>query len=397
MPRKKAETTTENPEIVESVDDGNGIYDGYPFSENPVPESLADTSDDLGDVSAEGFDESDYGDDAEPNNDNVVEKPDAVPERPARPSMQRRQQQASAPVLTLEVGGEVVTQKDKDDAIWHEMKNSQVSGTHLTGRLGKVERLENGGLISIVDYKGQRVAIPLKEMMLDVSRPAGQGDDEYNERVARVLNRMMGAEIDFVVRGITGRGEERAAVASRKAAMLRLRRRYYLTNSSNGKPQVHPDRIVEARIVAVSQLAIRVEIFGVETPIRNRDITWCYIGDCRDEYFVGDAVQARVKSVEGDTPETLSVRADIRSLTEDDTREKLLALKPQTNCMGKVTDVSGGIVFINLVDGIRVLAHKCFDRRKPGRGDDVLFVCTRTDEDSNIAVGIISRIVKRNI
>ena len=134
MPRKKAETTTENPEIVESVDDGNGIYDGYPFSENPVPESLADTSDDLGDVSAEGFDESDYGDDAEPNNDNVVEKPDAVPERPARPSMQRRQQQASAPVLTLEVGGEVVTQKDKDDAIWHEMKNSQVSGTHLTGK-----------------------------------------------------------------------------------------------------------------------------------------------------------------------------------------------------------------------------------------------------------------------
>ena len=65
--------------------------------------------------------------------------------------------------------------------------------------------------------------------------------------------------------------------------------------------------------------------------------------------------------------------------------------------MGKVTDVSGGIVFINLVDGIRALAHKCFDRRKPGRGDDVLFVCTRTDEDSNIAVGIISRIVKRNI
>ena len=78
---------------------------------------------------------------------------------------------------------------------------------------------------------------------------------------------MMGAEIDFTVRGISGNDDERVAVASRK--MLRLRRRYYLTEGANGKPQVYPNRIVEVRIVAVSQLAIRVEIFSVETSIRN--------------------------------------------------------------------------------------------------------------------------------
>ena len=314
-------------------------------------------------------------------------------------SQQRRKVQIepTTPILTLEVGAEVETQRDKENAVWHEIKNSQVTGTHLTGIMGKVEQLENGGLISIVDYKGQRIAIPLKEMMLGVNRPEGQSDNEYNERTMRVLNRMIGAEIDFIVRGITGAGEERAAVASRKAAMLRLRRRYYLTNSASGKPQVYPGRIVEARIVAVSQLSIRVEIFGVETPIRHQGISWGYVGDCRDKFFVGDSVQVYVKDVTGDTPETVSVGADIKSLTEDDTREKLLALKPRTNCIGKVIDTGGGIVFINLVDGIRAIAHKCFDRRKPGRGDDVLFVCNRIDEEGGVAVGFISRIIKRNI
>ena len=314
---------------------------------------------------------------------------------PAR--RERRREQSPASVLTLEAGGEVETQRDKENAIWHEIKNSRVSGTHLTGFLGKVERLENGGLIAVVDYKGQRVLIPLREMMIDLNRPAGQSDDEYNERAARVLNRMMGAEIDFVVRGITETAENRAAAASRRAAMLRLRRRYYLTNSTSGKPMVYPGRIVEARIIAVSQMAVRAEIFGAETSIRSRELSWGYIGDARDKFYVGDSTQVRVTAVEGTTPEDIQVKADIKSLTEDNTREKLMALKPQTNCMGKVTDVRQGVIFISLVDGVRAISHKCFDHRKPGKGDDVLFVCTRTSEENGAAIGIVSRIVKRNI
>ncbi|MCL2619638.1 MAG: S1 RNA-binding domain-containing protein [Defluviitaleaceae bacterium] len=312
-----------------------------------------------------------------------------------QPTPQPRPPQAS--VLTLEVGGEIVTQRDKEDAIWHEIKNSQVSGSHLTGTLGKVEHLENGNIIAIIDYRGQRIAIPLKEMMIVLNRPEEQSDAVYNERVSRILNRMMGAEIDFIVRGITGSGEERAAVASRKAAMLRLRRRYYLINTVNGKPQVYPDRIVEARVIAVSQTVIRVEVFGVETSIRSQDLSWGYVGDVRDLYFVGDTVQVRVVRVDGDAPENLSVRANIKSLTIDNTREKLMALKPQTNCMGTVTDVRQGVIFLSLVDGVRAISHKSFDHRRVGRGDHVLFVVTKIDEDTGTALGIVSRIVKRNI
>ena len=127
-------------------------------------------------------------------------------EKPA-PRQRRRDTQTEppAPVLTLEVGADVETQQDKENAVWHEIKTSQMTGTHLTGILGKVELRENGGLISVVDYKGQRIAIPLEEMMLGLTPSKKQSEEVFNERMARVLNRMMGAEIDFIVRGVTGK------------------------------------------------------------------------------------------------------------------------------------------------------------------------------------------------
>jgi hypothetical protein len=417
MPRKKA-----TPEVVETVENTeNLVLEGAEtmdyetmINEGENHDNFSDTTNESTEVSVETFNESDFpesevppgADDnenaanfsADENSDeNSADSPDSAKPRTRKPRRPRAQTPAEASVLTLAVGGEVLTQKDKENTIWHEIKNSQVTGTPLTGSLGKVERMDSGALITIIDYKGQRIAIPLKEMMITLERPEGQSDDEYNERLARVLNRMMGAEMDFIVRGITGTGDNRAAVASRKAAMLRLRRRFYLNIGTNGKPLVYPDRVVEARIVAVSQMAIRIEVFGVETSINSRDLSWGYIGDARDHFYVGDSVQVRVTNVEGDAPENLRISADIKSLTEDDTRDKLIALKPQTNCMGKITDVRHGTMFISLVDGVRAISHRCFDHRKPGRGDDVLFVVTRVDEEGGVALGIVARIVKRNI
>jgi len=104
-------------------------------------------------ISVEAFDESDFPDDdigsESSGNDKPMEQPDiATAEQPAQMPNPRRQQ-ATAPILTLAVGAEVETQCDKEDAIWHEMKNSQVTGTHLAGILVKVEQLESGGLYQL--------------------------------------------------------------------------------------------------------------------------------------------------------------------------------------------------------------------------------------------------------
>jgi len=311
----------------------------------------------------------------------------------------RQQTARPLPVLTLEVGKDVDTQQDIDNIIWHEIKTSQRKRKPLAGILGQIEHHEDGSVWAIADYKGIRIMIPSDEMMVTLNRPRNESDAAYNQRISMVLNGMVGAEIDFIVRGATAKNKERVAAASRKDAMMNLRQRYYFNLSVNGKPQMHQDRIVEARIIAVGERAIRVEAFGVETTIKNSFLSWSTIPDARDLYFVGDTVLVRVTEVIGNTIDTIRIKADIRSLTEDTTDEKLKALRTQTSCLGIVTDFNKGVYTIGLSNGVRAIADKCADakNRRPGRGDQVLFVVTKIDLERSVAVGLISRVVKRNL
>lgn len=78
-------------------------------------------------------------------------------------------------------------------------------------------------------------------------------------------------------------------------------------------------------------------------------------------------------------------------------------LKTRNKCVlqgkyaGRVTDVRHGVVFIRLNNGVNAVAHTCYDRRMPGKKDDVSFAVTRLDEERGIAVGIITRIIKQNL
>lgn len=52
--------------------------------------------------------------------------------------------------------------------------------------------------------------------------------------------------------------------------MLKKRQIFYLPDA-NGNSRVCVDRVVQARVVAVAEKVVRVEIFGVETSILARD------------------------------------------------------------------------------------------------------------------------------
>lgn len=50
-----------------------------------------------------------------------------------------------------------------------------------------------------------------------------------------------------------------------------------------------------------------------------------------------------------------------------------------------------------LLMGSTPVAHSCYDRRMPGKKDDVSFAVTHIDEERGVAVGIITRIIKQNL
>ena len=300
-------------------------------------------------------------------------------------------------VLTLRPNDEAESEQDRIDEIWHLLKNSQVSRTPLTGTLGKIEKMGNS-VVGVVIFHGVRVIIHISEMMIYLRRPDGESDEYFADRQARILNKLLGAEIDFIVHPkskLNGPIKDRAVFGSRKAAMLRLRQRYYF----GAKKIVEVGKVAEARIVGVSEMAVRVEVFGVETTIGSRLLSWSFAEDAREKYFVGDVITVRVTSISGDKPENLSIKADVRSTKEDDVLEKLKELKSGQATQGMVSDVRGGVIYINLIEGIRAIAHSSFDslNRKPGRSDVVAFVVKQVDLEGRVAVGTVTRIIKRKI
>ena len=155
-------------------------------------------------------------------------------------------------ILTLDVRGEVETKSDRDEIIWHELHNAYRTRKILTGQLGGVEQMENNKTIVIVDYKGFRVVIPLKEMMIQVNtNVSGKAYGDLMIRMNKLLGKMLGAEIDFIVRGIDAK--TRAVVASRKEAMLKKRQTFYMDLDANGIHRIYEGRLVQARVIAVAE------------------------------------------------------------------------------------------------------------------------------------------------
>lgn len=314
-----------------------------------------------------------------------------------QPSVMAEAEEQEAPVLTVEARGEVETEEVREDTIWHEIHNAYRTRRILSGQLGGVEQTEGGKTIAIVDYKGFRIVIPVKEMLVNPgSYPSGQAYTDLMIQYNRLLNNMLGAEIDFIVRGIDSK--TRSVVASRREAMLKKRQIFYLDTDNDGMYRVYDGRLVQARVIAVAEKVVRVEIFGIDHPILARDLSWDWIGDARERFSVGDRVLVRILKVQRDEkPENISVTADIKSVSNNSIRENLKKCRVQGKYAGKVTDVYKGIVYIRLSNGVNAVAHSCYDARTPGKKDDVSFVVTRIDEERGVAVGIITRIIRRNL
>ncbi len=297
-------------------------------------------------------------------------------------------------ILTVEAGDVVETNEERENSVWFELRNAQRAQKILSGRMDAVERTPTGIRLVIVYYKDFRIAIPYDEMNINLADNPELGD--LNLRRDKIMETMLGSEIDFIIKGIDA--EERTIVASRKEAMMRKRRSFYRQTRADGSYHIYEGRIVQARVIAVAEKVIRVEVFGVECPIIARDISWTWMGDCHDYYRIGDRILVRVTEVQNrDDIENLRIRADIRSIADSDVLEKLNQCKLQCRYAGTITDIRGGRLYIRLSNGVNAIAETCYDPRTPGKRDTVSFVLTKINTERRIAYGIVARIIRQNL
>ena len=277
-------------------------------------------------------------------------------------------------ILTIDADSEIETPESREDIVWHEFQNAYRTKKVLTGTLGGIEKMDQGGMIAVIYYKEMRVVIPMAEMMINLIEDEKHNYGELVQRQSKVLGNMLGCEIDFLVKGLDT--ASRSVVASRKEAMYKKRQIFYMSDSSGNS---------------------RVEIFGVECSILARDLSWDWLGDANERFHVGDQILVRILSVDAPDIQNISVKADVKSVNGNTSKANLARCKIQGKYAGTVTDIHKGTVFVRLSIGVNAIAHSCYDNRLPGKKDDVSFVVTRIDEERNVAVGLISRIIKQNI
>lgn len=327
----------------------------------------------------------------------AAESPAPIPRRrraSAAASEQKAASAASAPrVLAIDEESKVQSAEEKEAYLWMELRNSLRTKRPLAGILGGVERTSSGLPLAIVYYKDTRVVIPATEMNIRLEDHRESGDREFHNRYAQILSWMMGAEIEFTVSGLDRRSG--SVVASRADAMRRKQRQFFLTPGRDGRPLVQEGTVAEARVIAVSERVVRVEIFGVEFPIFAREVAWEWVDDCNDYYGIGDRVLVKILSIDRSDPGNIRLQASIRETVPNPARENIKKCVVQGKYIGKVTDVNRNAIYVRLNVGVNAVALAVHDRRTPCRKDDVSFVVTRIDEEAGIAIGIITRIIKQ--
>lgn len=262
----------------------------------------------------------------------------------------------------------------------------------LMKQLSQIKK-EHGLMVAQAQY--YRTVIPVTEMMIHLMQDEAHDYGELALRQNKILNNMLGCEIDFLIKGLDPK--TRSIVASRKEAMLKKRQIFYLDKDASGMPKVYEDRIVQARVIAVAEKVVRAEIFGVETSILARDLSFDWMGDARERFQVGDHILVRILDVRADSPEQVIVHADVKSVEGNTSKENMKKCKIQGKYAGTVEDIHKGTVFVRLSIGVNAIAHSCYDNRTVGKKDQVSFVVTHIDEERNVALGIITRIIKQTI
>jgi len=274
-----------------------------------------------------------------------------------------------------------------NDFVKSKETDTPLTGTITAIKLGTQTEGNNVGY-AIVSYKDRNVFIFLKEMVINTKRYFNN-ENEYtsNIRFAKLLNPMIGAEIDFIVTFIN----DDVVVGSRKNALMQLRISNYLYNEHNGnEPNVSVGSIIPARILAVREEKLWVEVYGVETGISKIYTNCAYADDLRDKYFVGDFIDVIVKKINGSAAENLKIRVNE---CHDEKVFETIAIKE--NYSGFVTNNKNNMFFVALDIGIHAIALKCFDNRKPHKGDKVVFTVIYKNENTKFVKGVISRIIKK--
>lgn len=300
------------------------------------------------------------------------------------------QRSAARPVsvLSIDAGRTVETEADKARNDLLDLVESQKTGRILTGTLQGVERAVNSKTSSMaVIYHGVfKVIIPAEEAVVVPEDTRGRSTEET---LSYMLTKRLGAEVDYIVKGIDQ--QSNLAVGSRLEAMAAKRKEYYFGTDRDGNYRIYSGVCAEARIVSVIRAGIFVDLFGLETYIPLRELSYQRWMDAGLYFQAGQRVLVKVLEVERSGRDSVRVTTSVKQAGENP-YEKALRMYSVDSCyVGTVSMVDVNGVFVALDGGIDCLCSYP-KRGRPPRGARVTVRILGINHESNRIWGAITHI-----
>ena len=299
-----------------------------------------------------------------------------------RGGRRRARSRGGPSVMSIDARRTVETDADKAKNDLIDLTESLKSDKILTGKIQGVERNFQGhDSVSVLYHGVFKVVIPAEEM---VEKPEEREDRSLTDSYHYLLTRRLGAEVDYVVNSIFY--DDMIAYASRVEAMQVKRKRFYRGGEG---ALVHEGVRAEARIVSVTRGSIFIDLFGVETYIPLRELSYQRLSNAMSNFNTGERVIVKVLSVDNKDLRNIKVEASVKQASINPYEFALKKFSVGNRYVGTVSMVDKNGVFVALDTGVDCLCR--FPARgRPMKGARATVQILGIDEKTNRIWGIIT-------
>ena len=279
---------------------------------------------------------------------------------------QKKQRAKSSKIVSIDESRSVETSADKHNNDLLDLVESLKSKKILSGVIQGIERsADNYNLSYAVIYHGEfKIIIPAEEV---VEPPNDFHNRSPGDVMHYMITKRLGAEIDYIIKGVDKTG---IAAASRLEAMAAKRKEYYFGTDRDGNNLLYEGINAEARVVSVIRAGIFVDIFGVESYIPLRELSYQRGMDATMQFQPGQRILVKILEIDRNNRNKIEVSASVKQATENPYEKALRKYIPGNKYVGTVSMVDTNGVFVALDGGIDCLC--AYPKRgRPPRGSRV--------------------------
>ncbi len=314
------------------------------------------------------------------------EEPSAEMQQEEKPSKPRKRARRKS-VLSIDERPSVETEEEKAQSDLIDLLESLKTGRILTGTIQGVEQASDNSVSYAVIYHGVfKVIVPAAEA---VETPEDLRGRPLEEVLHYLLTKRLGAEVDYIVKGIDK--DANVAIASRMEAMKAKRKQFYLGTDRDGSNLIYPGLCAEARVVSAIRAGIFVDLFGLEIYIPLRELSYQRLMDASGYFQPGQRILVKVLDVDRSDKNNIRASASVKQAGENPYEKALRMYTVGNRYVGSVSMVDTNGVFVALDGGIDCLCSYP-KRGRPPRGARVTVRILGINHETNRIWGAITHI-----